>query len=43
MVAMQNGKVVGIPLEDIAGKLKVVEPESNIVKEAKLMGISFGD
>lgn len=43
MVAMQNGKVVGVPLEDIAGKLKVVEPESNIVKEAKLMGISFGD
>lgn len=43
MVAMQNGKVVGVPLEEIAGKLKVVEPESNIVKEAKLMGISFGD
>jgi 6-phosphofructokinase 1 len=32
-----------VPLEEVAGKLKMVDPNSTIVKEAKLMGISFGD
>jgi 6-phosphofructokinase 1 len=32
-----------VPLGDVAGKLKYVDPESDLVQEAKLMGISFGD
>lgn len=43
MVAIQNREIVKVPLEDVAGKLKMVDPESSIIKEAKLMGISFGD
>ena len=43
MVAMINGNTKKVPLEDVAGKLKTVEPDSKIIKEAKLMGISFGD
>ncbi|MBE5925383.1 MAG: 6-phosphofructokinase [Lachnospiraceae bacterium] len=43
MVGMKNGDIVKVPLEEVAGKLKVVEPDSSIIKEAKLLGISFGD
>ena len=43
MVAMQNGETTKVPLQDIAGKLKYVDPKCKLIKEAKLMGISFGD
>ena len=43
MVAMLNGNTKKVPLEEVAGKLKMVEPDSKIIKEAKLIGISFGD
>ena len=32
-----------IPLEQVAGKLKYVDPNGELVQEAKLLGISFGD
>ena len=40
---MKANKTVRVPLEKVAGKLKVVEKDSQIIKEAKFMGISFGD
>ena len=43
MVGLVNNEVVKIPLEDVAGKLKSVSPDCSVVKEAKLLGISFGD
>lgn len=43
MVGYKNREVVKVPLEEVAGKLKMVDPESSIVKEAKMLGISFGD
>lgn len=43
MVGYQNREVVKVPLEDVAGKLKMVDPDSTIIKEAKMLGISFGD
>ena len=43
MVGYKNREIVKVPLEEVAGKLKMVDPNSTIVKEAKLMGISFGD
>ena len=43
MVGYKNREIVKVPLEDVAGKLKMVSPDSDIVKEAKLLGISFGD
>lgn len=43
MVAMCNGETTLVPLEEVAGKLKMVEPDCQMIKEAKLMGISFGD
>ena len=43
MVGYQNREVVKVPLQDVAGKLKMVDPDSTIIKEAKMLGISFGD
>ena len=43
MIAMINNETTRVPLGDVAGKLKTVEPDSQIIKEAKTMGISFGD
>jgi len=43
MVGYKNREIVKVPLEEVAGKLKMVEPDSGIVKEAKLLGICFGD
>ena len=43
MIAMKSNKTVRVPLEKVAGRLKMVEPDSPIIKEAKFMGISFGD
>ena len=43
MLALKNTEVVPVPLADIAGKLKMVDPDSGIIKEARMMGISFGD
>lgn len=43
MVGYRNREIVKVPLADVAGKLKAVDPNSSIVKEAKMIGISFGD
>ena len=43
MVGIVNGKTKKVPLEEVAGKLKMVSPDAQIVKEAKMIGISFGD
>ncbi len=43
MIAQKHGQMVRVPLEDVAGKLKYVDPNSDLVREAKLLGISFGD
>ncbi len=43
MVGYKNREIVKVPLEEVAGKLKMVDPKSSIVKEAKMLGISFGD
>lgn len=43
MVAIKNGETTKVPLEEVAGKLKRVDPDSKIVREAELVGISFGD
>lgn len=43
MLAIKDRKIVKVPLGEVAGKLKKVDPQSSIIKEAKLLGISFGD
>ena len=43
MVADKNREIVRVPLSIVAGRLKTVDPACQLVQEAKLMGISFGD
>jgi len=43
MIAMVNGETTRVPLENVAGKLKAVDPESDMIKDIKRMGISFGE
>ena len=43
MVGYRNREMVKVPLKEVAGKLKTVDPKSAIIKEAKLLGIKFGD
>lgn len=43
MVAYKNREIVKVPLKEIAGKLKSVSPDAGIIKEAKALGVCFGD
>lgn len=43
MVGMINGQTKKVPLGEVAGKLKMVQPDCQLIKEAKLVGICFGD
>lgn len=42
MLAIRSGEITRVPLEEVAGKLKSVDPASDILEEAKQTGISFG-
>ena len=43
MIGYKDREMVKVPLKEVAGKLKTVDPNASIIKEAKLLGISFGD
>ncbi len=43
MVGYKNREMVRVPLKEVAGKLKMVSPDAAIVKQAKMLGISFGE
>lgn len=43
MVGIINGQTRKVPLGEVAGKLKMVQPDCQLIKEAKLVGICFGD
>ncbi len=43
MVSAKGQTITTIPLEETAGKLKTVDPKSDIIRQARLTGISFGN
>ena len=43
MVALKDDRIVSVPLADVAGKLKLVEPDNPLVLQTKSMGTSFGE
>lgn len=43
MVGMVNEEIVPVPLSEVAGKLKKVDKNCRLVKEAKMLGINFGE
>ena len=42
MVCLKKGKITSIPLAKVSGKLKLVEPENDLILQGKRMDISFG-
>lgn len=43
MMALQQQKIVPVPLEEVAGKLKSVPVDCELIQSARDIGISFGD
>lgn len=43
MVRIHNGAIGSVPLEEVIGKNKLVDPEGELVQVARDLGISFGD
>ncbi len=43
MVALLKGDLVSVPLEEVGGKLRLVDPNDPLVINARNLGISFGD
>ena len=42
MVALRNTEIVSVPLSEVSGKLKLVDPKDPLVIQAQKMGTSFG-
>jgi 6-phosphofructokinase 1 len=43
MVALKNNEIVSVPLAEVSGKLKLIEPNDPLVIQARNMGTSFGN
>ncbi len=43
MVGLKNNQIVPVPLEEVAGKLKSVPQDLDLIQYARDIGISFGD
>ena len=43
MVALRSENIIAVPISDAVSKPKYVDPDSQIVAEARSLGISFGD
>lgn len=43
MVAIRDNQIVPVPLSEVAGKLKTVPPDGDIVQAARDLGLSMGD
>ncbi len=43
MVGVNNGNAVSVPLSEVAGKLKTVPADDQVIEAARNVGISFGD
>ncbi len=42
MVALRGTEIVAVPLCEVAGKLKGIPADSQLLRHAKLLGISMG-
>jgi len=43
MVALHGTSIVSVPLSEVAGILKTIPPDCEIIMQARALGISFGD
>lgn len=43
MVSLLNGQITDVALDEVGGKLRLVDPEHPLVLQAKKLGVCFGD
>ena len=43
MVALRKNEITSVSLSEVAGKLKLIDPDNPLVRKAKNMGTIFGD
>jgi len=43
MVCMKGSEVSSVPLESVAGKIKLVPPDHPLIRAARRVGTNFGD
>ncbi|MBP5589742.1 MAG: 6-phosphofructokinase, partial [Bacteroidales bacterium] len=43
MVALKDGQIIAVPLADVSGKLKLVDPNDPMVQQARNIGTCVGD
>jgi len=43
MVALQGHSIGAIPLSEVAGKLRTIPPDNEVLKQARLLGIALGE
>lgn len=43
MVAMKSNLLTTVPLADVGGKLRLIDPDLGLISKARKMGVSFGD
>ena len=43
MVAVKGDAIVSVPLEEVSGRLRLVEPDNRLVTKGRQIGVSFGD
>ena len=42
MVALRGGEMTSVPLSEVAGRLKAVTEDNDLVVQGRRMGICFG-
>ncbi|MGQ1889494.1 ATP-dependent 6-phosphofructokinase [Thermophagus sp. OGC60D27] len=43
MVGIRGNEIVGVPLEEVGGRLRLVDPKNGLVAKARHMGVCFGE
>ena len=43
VVCLKGSEVTSVPLEQVAGKLKLVPPDHPLIRSARRVGTNFGD
>jgi ATP-dependent phosphofructokinase / diphosphate-dependent phosphofructokinase len=43
MVAIKKGDLTTVPLDEVGGNLRLVEPDHPLIQKGRKMGVSFGD
>jgi 6-phosphofructokinase 1 len=43
MVALRNGEITSVPLEEVGGKTRLIQPNNSLVLKGRHLGVCFGD